>query len=136
MIVPSFFLGVLFGLGLLLSGMSNPANVIAFLDVTGHWNPALLWVMGGAVLVAILPFQWKIRRQRAWAEQTATTGSGIDWRLLVGSALFGIGWGLSGLCPGPAVLGAGAGYLPSIVFVVAMLAGMGLFSRFNARQSA
>ena len=135
MIGPSFFIGLLFGLGLLLSGMSNPAKVIAFLDVTGNWKPDLLWVMGGAVLVAILPFQWQLRRQRALAVEAETTGPGIDQPLVLGSALFGIGWGLSGLCPGPAVLGAGAGYFPSVIFVAAMLVGMRLFTSFNARSS-
>lgn len=98
--------GSLFGAGLLLSGMTNPANVVAFLDITGHWRPALALTMLAAVLVALPAFTWTRRKGRSWlrAEVDNPDRRRIDAPLLVGSTVFGLGWGLSGLCPGPALI--------------------------------
>lgn len=128
--------GIVFGLGLILSGMTNPANVLAFLDLAGLWNPSLGLVMAGAIVVAILPFQLAGRQGKSWLgeklwqpERTA-----IDAPLLAGSALFGIGWGLSGFCPGPALVGLGAGYLPAVAFTIAMIFGMEIHNWMIAAQ--
>lgn len=124
--------GLLFGLGLIGSGMINPAKVQAFLDPFGNWDPSLAFVMGGAILVGVVGFALAGRRRLSWTGEpmnlpTATT---IDARLIAGGALFGIGWGIGGLCPGPAVTALGAGFVPAVWFVVAMLAGMRLHDRF------
>lgn len=123
--------GLLFGAGLILSGMTDPANIIGFLDVTGHWNPRLAFVMGAAVLVAAPAF--------AWARRGANTFGGEpiklpnrwppDFSLVAGAVIFGIGWGLSGLCPGPALLVAAGGNRTVLVFVAAMALGMWLSAR-------
>ena len=126
----SFLAGLLFGLGLIISGMSNPAKVLGFLDLAGLWDPSLIGVMGGAVAVGLLGF--RIGRQRG----TTLLGNKISWPtatrvdrpLLVGSALFGIGWGLAGICPGPGIVLLGSGIAQGLVFVLAMLAGMALFA--------
>ncbi|HEV7558976.1 MAG TPA: DUF6691 family protein [Kofleriaceae bacterium] len=120
--------GVLFAVGLLLSGMTEPAKVTAFLDITGSWDPTLAFVMGGAILVHA-PIV-RLMRQRPhpvfdtrfhWpAQQT------IDVRLVAGAAIFGVGWGLSGYCPGPALVGLAGAAPAAVVFVAAMLAGIGL----------
>lgn len=118
--------GALFGTGLLLSGMTDPAKVQGFLDIFGAWNPALAFVMGGALIP--MAIAWRIAARRA----TALTGTTmpvpasprIDWPLVTGSALFGIGWGWAGLCPGPALAQLAFPGTPTLIFVVAMLAGM------------
>lgn len=122
--------GALFGLGLLISGMTDPANVIAFLDVTGAWDPRLAFVMGSAVAVAAPAFWWVQRRQRTLlAEPAHLPGTrGIDRRLVAGSLLFGIGWGLAGICPGPGLVAAALGSRGALLFTAAMLAGMALFA--------
>jgi uncharacterized protein len=122
--------GLLFGLGLWLSGMTDPAKVIGFLDVGGDWDPALAFVMGGAVGVTLLAFPWVLRRSRPVlaASFTLPASSSIDRRLVVGSVLFGIGWGLAGYCPGPAVASLGSGSVVAVAFVGAMLVG-GLLAR-------
>jgi uncharacterized membrane protein YedE/YeeE len=112
-------LGIVFGLGLILAGISDPAKVLAFLDIAGLWDPSLGLVMVGAVGVALPAFQWAIRRGRLAGERFR-----IDAPLLLGSLLFGVGWGLSGFCPGLALVGVGAGYLPAIVFAINLLFGM------------
>ncbi|MCJ2185042.1 YeeE/YedE family protein [Novosphingobium sp. 1949] len=123
------FSGLLFGAGLALSGMMDPARVRGFLDVAGHWDPTLAFVMGGAVLVMALA--WAIQRRMhrpALCEEFALPGTRlIDARLIGGAALFGVGWGLGGLCPGPAIASLVFHPLDASVFVVAMLAGMALF---------
>jgi uncharacterized membrane protein YedE/YeeE len=118
--------GLLFGGGLLLSGMTNPANIIAFLDVTGHWQPALLFTLAGAVAVAF-PAYWVARRQSrsllgeliVWPDRF-----GITRRLVVGSAIFGAGWGLCGVCPGPALVLLTRPRLQAVVFCAGMAAGL------------
>lgn len=110
-----FACGLLFGVGLILAGMSNPAKVLAFLDFAGKWDPSLALVMVGAIAVAALGWP---------AGSGAAAGRGPDLRLLLGSALFGVGWGLAGFCPGPAIVDLGAGYLPAVVFCIALVFGV------------
>jgi hypothetical protein len=124
--------GALFGAGLLVSGMTQPARVIGFLDVTGAWDPSLAFVMGSAVVVYAVAFRWILRRRSSpWFEAKLhlPTRRDLDRPLIVGAALFGIGWGLGGLCPGPGIVSAAGGSLPALAFVAAMLAGMYAQSR-------
>ena len=125
----TLFAGVLFGLGLAVSGMVNPAKVIGFLDIAGNWDPTLAFVMGGALLVTIPAFRLILKRPRpVLADDFALpTKSVLDARLLGGAALFGVGWGLSGFCPGPAVTALATGLTPVFVFVIAMVAGMAFY---------
>jgi len=127
--VSVFLCGLLFGLGLIVSGMADPANVIGFLDLAGPWNPQLAMVMGGAVAVSLTGFALARRRTRPLLEGDDgamhwPTATAIDRRLVGGSLLFGIGWGLAGFCPGPALVGVGLGSGDAVVFTAAMLAGM------------
>lgn len=119
--------GLLFGAGLLVSGMTRPAKVIGFLDVTGAWDPTLAFVMAGAILVNAAAF-WGVARRRAapWLDAAfdVPTRRDIDLPLLAGSAIFGVGWGLGGFCPGPALVSAAAGNTAGASFVAAMLTGM------------
>jgi len=126
--------GLLFGLGLLLSGMTDPGKVQGFLDVTTRWDPSLALVMGGAVLVTSLAFAWARRSPQSWlgARRTWPAAGAINSRLLGGGALFGLGWGLAGFCPGPALVALSAGMADAWIFVPAMLAGMALHDRFLA----
>ena len=121
--------GALFGAGLLLSGMTRPAKVIGFLDVTRGWDPSLAFVMGGAVAVYAAAYRLIVRRLRQpWLDGAfhLPTRRDVDGKLIAGAALFGIGWGLVGLCPGPAVTALFGGNGSGRVFVVAMLAGIAL----------
>lgn len=122
--------GLLFGLGLLLSGMANPAKVLGFLDLAGHWDPSLALVMVGAIGAAALPFSWAKRQQRSvlGAPMQLPTSRTLDRRLIGGSLLFGIGWGIAGICPGPALAIVLSGHWQILLFVLAMLAGMLLFN--------
>jgi uncharacterized protein len=128
--VTPFLVGLLFGLGLCLSGMINPTKVLGFLDLTGPWDPSLAFVMGGAIAVAAPAFRIALRRGRTLtgAPLDLPSGRAIDGRLIGGSLLFGIGWGLVGLCPGPAI--ADLGFLDgrAALFVLAMAAGMTAFA--------
>ena len=127
----AFAAGLLFGLGLCVSGMVNPAKVLGFLDVAGAWDPSLALVMGGALLVALPGFQLLLRRARPLAAERFQLPAAvrIDKRLLTGAALFGLGWGLAGLCPGPALAAVvAAGWQPGL-FVAAMIAGLLLAGR-------
>ncbi len=125
----ALFSGALFGLGLAVSGMVDPAKVIGFLDVAGDWDPTLAFVMGGALLVTIPTFRLILKRSRpVLADDFALpTKSSLDARLLGGSALFGVGWGLSGFCPGPAVTALATGLPVVFAFVAAMVAGMAVY---------
>lgn len=126
MLLTALLSGLIFGFGLITSGMSDPAKVLNFLDLGGHWDPSLAFVMAGAIGVARLPFAWALRQSRSWLGQpmpSAPAGT-IDRGLILGSALFGVGWGLSGLCPGPAIVNAGAFALPGLIFTAAMVTGM------------
>jgi len=128
--------GLIFGLGLLVSGMTNPAKVLGFLDVAGAWDPSLAFVMVGAIAVAAVSFQVSRTRTRSLLGLPINlpTTRHIDQRLVVGSMLFGIGWGLAGICPGPALVLMGSGILKGVVFVMAMLAGMVLFERLERQK--
>lgn len=121
--------GLLFGCGLIVSGMADPAKVSAFLDLTGLWDPSLALVMAGAVGFAAPGFTLARRRDHTLLGQSFHPPGkrGIDIRLVAGSVLFGIGWGLAGICPGPALVLLSAGSAGGAVFCAAMLAGMGLF---------
>ena len=128
-LVIAFGAGLVFGLGLLVSGLTNPAKVLAFLDLGGAWDPSLLCTMGGAIAVAALAFRSARRRGRTLlgAALRLPSATDIDRRLVLGSVAFGIGWGLAGFCPGPAIASLGAGSSKPLPFVLAMVAGMGLF---------
>lgn len=121
--------GTVFGFGLILSGMSNPAKVLAFLDLAGLWDPSLVLVMGGAIAVGSVAFAMAKQRTRSLLGLTMQLPNSrqIDRRLISGSILFGIGWGLAGICPGPALVLLGSGAMQGVIFVAAMIAGMGLF---------
>ena len=120
--------GTLFGAGLAWSGMTNPARVLGFLDITGNWDPTLVLVMGGALAVSALLFPLVLRRSRPVLAELFVLPSkrDLDARLLGGAAMFGVGWGLAGLCPGPAIAGLVTGSPPVLLFVAAMLAGQWL----------
>jgi uncharacterized protein len=129
--------GVLFGFGLLLSGMANPAKVQAFLDLAGPWDPSLALVMGGAIAVALPVYAWTRRRRHSlWGHPLpASPSQQLDGRLVGGSLLFGAGWGLAGYCPGPALVSLGLGWGPAWWLVAGMLAGMALHAGLEARRA-
>ncbi|WJV54762.1 YeeE/YedE family protein [Pectobacteriaceae bacterium CE90] len=129
----SLLAGVIFGIGLLVSGMANPAKVIGFLDITRIWDPSLAFVMGGAISVAFCAFRSiRNRTQSVYGGPISLpTRTHIDKRLVGGAILFGLGWGLAGICPGPALVLLGTGATKGIVFVVAMLAGMLIFEQLE-----
>ena len=126
----SLLSGAIFGFGLALSGMMNPARVRGFLDLFGDWDPTLAFVMGGAMLVMAVGWLVQKRMSAPIADDSFNLPGTqtIDRRLLGGAALFGIGWALAGLCPGPAIASLGTALQPALVFVAAMLAGMALFA--------
>jgi uncharacterized protein len=127
-VIATLVSGLVFGLGLAVSGMMNPAKVIGFLDVAGDWDPTLAFVMIGALLVAVPAYRFIPKRPRPVLEEgfDLPKKQAVDRPLVLGSALFGIGWGLVGFCPGPAVAALGTGLAPVLAFVAAMLAGMAL----------
>ena len=133
--VSALLVGQIFGFGLILSGMINPAKVLAFLDIAGAWDPSLAFVMAGAIATTAPAFflAWKMSVSLTGEPMRLPANTRLDRRLLIGSALFGIGWGLAGFCPGPALVGAGTGEPKALIFVVAMLAGMILFQRWERR---
>jgi uncharacterized membrane protein YedE/YeeE len=120
--------GLVFGLGLILSGMANPAKVLGFLDLAGRWDPSLAFVMAGAIAVGVVAFSAARGRTRSLLGEPMRmpTATQLDRRLVGGSLLFGIGWGIAGFCPGPALVALGMGETKAAVFVLAMLAGMGI----------
>ncbi|MBS3804423.1 MAG: YeeE/YedE family protein [Oleiphilaceae bacterium] len=133
----AFAVGLVFGLGLLMSGLANPAKVLAFLDLAGDWDPSLALVMGAAIAVGLVTFAIVKRRNTSLlgAPLRLPTVKHLDKRLLLGSLAFGVGWGLAGFCPGPALVALGTGEIKALVFVVAMLAGMGLFELLEKRRA-
>jgi uncharacterized membrane protein YedE/YeeE len=137
-ILLQFAVGLVFGLGLLLSGMSNPAKVLNFLDLggmaSGSWDPSLAFVMAGAVAVALVGFRFVLRRPRPLFGERfhLPTSRELDFRIVSGPAIFGIGWGLAGFCPGPAFTALGYGSRAAFIFITAMFAGMWL-ARFVER---
>jgi uncharacterized protein len=130
----SLLAGAVFGLGLIVSGMANPEKVLGFLDLAGAWDPSLAFVMAGAVAVAAVAFALARRRTVSLLglQMKLPTARNLDRRLVVGSMLFGAGWGIAGLCPGPALVALGAGEAKAMVFVVAMLGGMALYELLEA----
>lgn len=132
----AFIAGLLFGLGLLLAGMANPTKVLGFLDIAGTWDPSLALVMAGAIAVAWLPFHWAMKQQRSilGAPMQLPAKRELDRRLIGGSLLFGIGWGIAGICPGPGVVLVLTGHWQAWLFVVAMVGGMMLFRTLESRR--
>lgn len=124
--ITEFIAGLVFGLGLILSGMTDPGKVLGFLDLAGAWDPSLALVMGGAIGVGLFAFAVARRRTTAFlgGAMHLPQSRDIDRRLVAGSLVFGAGWGLAGFCPGPALVAMGAGHWQALVFVLAMLAGM------------
>jgi uncharacterized protein len=136
-IAVSLLSGLLFGLGLIVAGMSNPAKVQGFLDLAGAWDPSLMLVMAGAIAVGLGAFAVAKRRSRSLLglPMHLPTARQIDTRLIGGSLTFGIGWGLAGICPGPAVVLVGAGVYQGMIFAGAMLVGMWLFEVLERRKA-
>lgn len=132
-----FAVGLVFGLGLMLSGMTDPGKVTGFLDLAGPWDPSLAFVMGGAIAVGVLAFALARRRTVAFlgGAMHLPTARDIDRRLVLGSLGFGVGWGLAGFCPGPAVVALATGHPKAVVFMIAMLAGMALFEFIEGRRA-
>ena len=137
-VLTSLLSGLVFGLGLIVSGLVNPAKVIGFLDLAGKWDPSLALVMGAAVAVGLLAFYTAGRRARSLlgAPMPDPARRKFDLRSLLGSLVFGAGWGMAGFCPGPALVALGNGQAKALVFVAAMLAGMGLFELIERLRSA
>jgi uncharacterized protein len=136
-IVNAFVCGLVFGIGLILSGMANPAKVLGFLDLAGQWDPSLAFVMAGAVALAALGFRLSRTRGTSvlGAPMQLPAASRVDARLVAGSLVFGVGWGLAGFCPGPALVSAGSGQPRAWLFVAAMLAGMAFYAALERRRS-
>ncbi|MGE8200255.1 MAG: DUF6691 family protein [Variovorax sp.] len=137
-VIASLLAGLVFGLGLIVSGMANPAKVLGFLDLAGAWDPSLAFVMGGAVIVSAAAFLFARRRKLSLlgAPIMLPTARRIDRRLVGGSLLFGVGWGVAGFCPGPALVSLGMGEFKAVVFLGAMLLGMGLFELIEQMKNS
>lgn len=130
-IIMAFISGLVMSLGLIVSGMVNPQKVIGFLDIFGSFDATLVFVMGGALFVTSIGFRWIGCSKPLLCESfDLPKKNRIDAPLILGAALFGIGWGLAGFCPGPAIVGVGLGFFKAIIFVVAMLIGMFLAKKF------
>jgi uncharacterized membrane protein YedE/YeeE len=132
----SLLAGLVFGLGLIVSGMADPAKVLGFLDLAGAWDPSLALVMAGAIAVGGLSFAVAKTRTVSFlgAAMKLPSSRDIDARLVIGSVLFGIGWGIAGFCPGPGLVALGMGEVKAWVFVLAMLLGMGAFELLERRK--
>ena len=128
-ILMALIVGLVFGIGLIVSGMTDPAKVIGFLDLAGNWDPSLAFVMGGAILVGLVAFRFAAKRERSLlgGAMRLPTATQIDRRLVLGSLAFGAGWGLAGYCPGPALALLATGDAKPWIFALAMVAGMSLF---------
>jgi len=135
-IFASWVAGVIFGLGLIVSGMADPAKVLGFLDLAGAWDPSLAFVMAGAISVAAVAFAVARKRTVSFlgAAMNLPKTRRTDRRLVAGSLMFGIGWGVAGFCPGPGLVALGMGEIKALVFVVAMLAGMELYVVLERRK--
>lgn len=126
-ILSAFLIGGIFGLGIAISGMANPAKVLNFFDIAGNWDPSLLFVMGGALLVTAIGYRivFATRKQPIFEARYSLPGTtGIDAQLVGGSAIFGIGWGISGFCPGGAIPALGLGHTETPIFIASMIAGI------------
>ena len=137
-ILTSLITGLIFGVGLIVSGMADPAKVLGFLDLTGLWDPSLALVMAGAIGVGAMAFAIAGRRTTSLIglDMKLPTSRELDRRLMAGSGLFGIGWGIAGFCPGPGLVALGMGETRALIFVAAMIAGMGLFELIERRRQA
>lgn len=127
-----YLIGVLFGWGLIISGMTNPRKILGFLDLAGSWDPSLLFVMIGAIIVGLCGFYIVSKRTEAFfgGALHIPKRRDISKPLIIGSLIFGAGWGIAGFCPGPAIVALGAGHLKALLFLIAMLAGMEICDRF------
>ncbi|WP_353191285.1 YeeE/YedE family protein [Pandoraea pnomenusa] len=129
--------GLLFGVGLILAGMANPSKVLGFLDVAGKWDPSLAFVMAGAIAVGLIGFRFARMNAFAWSGEPRVWPAlrHIDKRLVIGALLFGVGWGIAGICPGPALVLLGAGSGKGLLFVVAMIVGMAIHAIATRAQT-
>ena len=136
--IASLLAGLIFGLGLIVSGMANPEKVLGFLDIAGAWDPSLAFVMAGAIIVGVVAFAVARKRTLSFLgfNMTLPANNRIEKRLIIGSMMFGIGWGIAGFCPGPALVALGAGEAKGVVFVASMVAGMVIFELFERRKAA
>lgn len=136
--VTSLLAGLVFGLGLIFGGMTNPAKVQNFLDIAGYWDPSLAFVMGGAIVVTLPAFAYLKRQKHPLfaANFSWPTRTDLDPRLITGSALFGLGWGLGGFCPGPALTALPSGSSGGVVFVIAMIIGVWLAKTLAVRRAS
>jgi uncharacterized membrane protein YedE/YeeE len=136
-IIMALIIGLLFGIGLILSGMTDPSKVLGFLDPTGNWDPSLAFVMGGAIAVSILAFRFAAGRSKSLLgdEMRLPHASQIDRRLVLGGLAFGTGWGLAGYCPGPALASLTSGGAKPLIFSIALIAGMAIFEVLEYRSS-
>lgn len=130
----AYVIGLIFGLGISTSGMANPAKVLNFFDVAGSWDPSLAFVMGGAVLVTFIGYRWVLSRSKPLFDTRfgLPTSSDIDSRLISGSLIFGIGWGIAGFCPGGALPALGTGNRTVMIFVAALISGIYLTRKVEA----
>jgi uncharacterized membrane protein YedE/YeeE len=137
-IVSAFIVGLVFGIGLIIAGMTNPAKVQGFLDLAGNWDPSLAFVMGGAILVGLVAFRFAGKRQRSLLGEAMRlpTATHIDRRLVLGGLAFGAGWGLAGFCPGPALASLATGGVKALIFTGAMVAGMIVFEILERSRTA
>ncbi len=135
--ISEFVAGLLFGIGLIVSGMTDPGKVLGFLDLAGAWDPSLAFVMGGAILIGFFAFMIAKKRTLTFLGGALhlPKATAIDRRLVVGGLLFGVGWGLAGFCPGPALVSMAMGQPKALVFVAAMLAGMKMFEVLERRTA-
>ncbi|CAN7362481.1 YeeE/YedE family protein [Acidovorax sp. LjRoot129] len=134
--ISEFGIGLVFGLGLIISGMTDPGKVLGFLDLAGLWDPSLAFVMGGAILVGVFAFALARKRTTSvlGGPMQLPNSRKIDRRLVLGSLTFGVGWGIAGFCPGPAIVSLGTGEPKALVFMLAMLAGMGAYEWVEMRK--
>ncbi|TNE97754.1 MAG: YeeE/YedE family protein [Gammaproteobacteria bacterium] len=133
----SLLSGLIFGLGLIVSGMANPEKVLGFLDIAGLWDPSLAFVMGGAIIVGLGAFAIARKRTRSFLgfDMRIPTNKHIDKRLIIGGLAFGAGWGIAGFCPGPGLVALGAGEAKAAVFVASMVSGMIIFEVIERARS-
>jgi len=134
----SLFAGLVFGLGLIVSGMANPEKVLGFLDIAGLWDPSLAFVMGGAIIVGLVAFTVARKRTLSFLgfNMKLPSNDRIEKRLVIGSMMFGIGWGIAGFCPGPGLVALGAGEIKGLVFVASMVTGMMLFELIERKRAS
>lgn len=132
-LLSTYVIGLVFGLGIVISGMVNPAKVLNFFDIAGNWDPSLAFVLGGAVLTTFIGYRFVLKRSAPLFDSTFSLPfrTELDWRLIGGSAIFGIGWGIAGFCPGGALPALGTGMLSVVVFVMALIIGMMLARRLE-----